>query len=308
MYRILAMDGGGIRGILTAVLLQRLEKAHPGFLAQIDLFAGTSTGGILALALAAGFTPARARELYETCGKRVFADTLLDDLRDLQIGSLPSLAGADYDIEPLVDVLHTQIGDLLLRDLPRKVLIATFDLDNDPQDTFTVRTWKAKFFHNYPGEDSDGDQRAVDVAVRTSAAPTYFPIYQGYIDGGVIASNPAVCALAQALHPRTGGQTLGNVALLNVGTGFNPRYLEVQDGDWGLFQWAPHMVSLMLEGSAGVVEYQCRQILEEAYFRVNPLLPVPIGMDKINQIPLLKEVAWETDLQPALAWIDHYFA
>ena len=81
-YRILAMDGGGIRGLLTAIILERLERVHPGFLAQVDLFAGTSTGGLLALGLAAGTTPAECRLIYETQGAKAFKDSLLDNVRE----------------------------------------------------------------------------------------------------------------------------------------------------------------------------------------------------------------------------------
>ncbi len=95
-YHILSMDGGGIRGLITAILLERLEQARPGFLAMIDLFAGTSTGGLLALGLASGKTPTQARELYEVYGKAVFKDTVIDEIRDIG-----SLIGADYDLTPL---------------------------------------------------------------------------------------------------------------------------------------------------------------------------------------------------------------
>ncbi|MEJ2265588.1 MAG: hypothetical protein P8X95_19265 [Anaerolineales bacterium] len=170
-----------------------------------------------------------------------------------------------------------------------------------------IRTWKPKFFHNYPGEDSDAAEKVVDVALRTSAAPTYFPIYQGYIDGGVFATNPSVCALTQALHPETGGQGLEDLVILSIGTGTNPMYLTETDADWGLAQWAPHMVSLMLEGGSGMADYQCRQILGERYFRINPVLPVPIGLDGVNQIPLMEDIAAQVDLAPALKWLDRHF-
>src|SRR5438270_13739741 len=76
-YHILALDGGGIRGLLTTILLERLEAAVPGFLSHIDLFAGTSTGGILALGLASGITPTAARDLYEGKGPEVSAESML---------------------------------------------------------------------------------------------------------------------------------------------------------------------------------------------------------------------------------------
>jgi patatin-like phospholipase/acyl hydrolase len=301
-FRILSIDGGGIRGLITAILLQRMEVAVPGFLSKVDLIAGTSTGGLLALGLAYGKTPAEARQLYEENGEKVFTDTLGDEIRDLG-----SLIGADYSIEPLKQVLTGQFGDTTLGELSKKVLISSFDLDNDPQEAGATRTWKAKFFHNFAGPDSDAAYKMVDVALYTAVAPTYFPIYHGYTDGGVVANNPSVCALAQSLHPETGGQALEDVFLLSMGTGHNPRYVEAIDGDWGLVQWAPHLVHLVLEGSADLANYQCRQILGERYLRVNPILPKPIGMDRVNEIPLLQRIALEYPLGKAVDWLYRYF-
>lgn len=300
-YLILAMDGGGIKGLITAILLERLESQIPGFISEIDLFAGTSTGGLLALGLAAGRTPSQARELYEIYGKAVFADTLFDDLRDLG-----KLVGADYPLEPLRQTLESQFGDLTLGELKKRALVSAFDLDAVPPDQSRQRAWKAKFFHNYPGVDSDAGQKVVNVGLYTSAAPTYFPICDGYIDGGVVASNPSVCALAQALHPLTGGQKLEDLRLLSISTGFNPRFLNSQNGDWGLVQWAPQLVSLMLEGSAGLADYQCRQILGDHYHRIDPQLPEPIGMDQVDKIPIMQQVALSVDLSEAVAWLKRY--
>jgi patatin-like phospholipase/acyl hydrolase len=283
-------------------MLQRIEGSLPGFLAHVDLFAGTSTGGLLALGLAAGLPPAEMIKLYENYGSKVFSDSVWDDARDLGM-----LIGADYAIEPLKEVLRMQFGNLTLGDLKKQILISSYDLDNEGIDPNGLRTWKAKFFHNYPGDDSDAGSSLVDVGLRTSAAPTFFPVYQGYIDGGVVASNPSMCALAQALHPTTGGQHLDEVVLFSLGTGHNPRYLEPQDGDWGLVQWAPHLINLMLEGGAGLADYQCRQILGARYMRINPLLNDPIGMDQVERIPEMWGIASRFDLKAALDWIKEYF-
>ncbi len=297
-YHILTLDGGGIRGLLSAILLERLETALPGFLAQVELFAGSSTGGILALGLAAGRTPAQAREIYENQGRQVFADSMLDNVRDLG-----HAIGAQYSIGPLKRVLNEQFGDMTLGDLPRKVLIASFDLDNGPDQPPPLRTWKAKFFHNFPGPDSDGHERVVDVALRTSAAPSYFPVYQGFVDGGVVAGNPSLPALAQALEPATGGQSLADVTLLSVGTGRNARFLTTQDADWGWVQWAPHIIDIVLDGVSGVADYECRQLLGRRYHRLNPLLPERIDLDDVGKIPRLKEIAARVMLEPTLDWL-----
>ena len=133
-YHILAIDGGGIRGLLSAILLERLEAAVPGFLSKIDLFAGTSTGGILALGLAAGVTPTQARALYEEKGPEVFAENLFDNVRDLG-----HAIGAQYGNSNLKRVLGEYFGDKTLGDLTRKVLISSFDLDNGPDNPAALR-------------------------------------------------------------------------------------------------------------------------------------------------------------------------
>lgn len=301
-YRILSMDGGGIRGILTARILERVDQKLPGFLDGVDLYAGTSTGGLLALGLAAGMTPAQLRVMYQDLADTIFADSILDNIRDLG-----NLVGAEYSNGPLKSVLEHYFAGQTLASLSRRVLISSFDLDNEGHGMGGVRAWKMKFFHNYSGPESDGDQLIVDVAMRTAVAPAYFPVYQGYIDGGVAASNPSMCALAQALHAQTGGQKLENVVLLSLGTGFNPHYLTVMDADWGLVQWAPHMLNIMLEASSHMVEYQCNQLLADRFLRVNPVLPKPIGLGSIKGIPDLLETAESVDISGIVNWVHRHF-
>jgi patatin-like phospholipase/acyl hydrolase len=299
-YHALSIDGGGVRGLLTAVLLDRLESIHP-FLDDIELFAGTSTGGVLALGLAAGYKPADLCELYERHAKEVFADSLADDIKDLGM-----VLGSQYSNEKFIKLLEQHFGDKKLRDLPKKVLVSAFDLDNQAR-TGRYRTWKPKFFHNFNGFDSDGDERVVDVAVRTSAAPTFFPIYQGYIDGGVVANNPGMCALAQTINPGMAGRRLEDVVLLSMGTGINLKYLEAENEEWGIVQWARHMLSLMLEGSAGTVHYQCRMMLGARYRRINPVLPEPIGLDGFDRLELLREIGERENLNREVRWLRDYF-
>ncbi len=301
-YRILSLDGGGIRGVLTAKLLDRLEAACPGFLAQVDLFAGTSTGGILALGLAAGLTPAEGRRLYETEGGFIFSNSTARAV--LELGNL---VGPKYDNDNLRRALLDQFADKTLADLPHKVLISSFSVDNHPADPAAWRTWKPKFFHNYPGPESDGAERMVDVALRTSAAPTYFPMYQEFVDGGVAVNNPSMCALAQALNAPTGGQKLDDIRLLSVGTGQRSQYLTARNVDWGVAEWAPHLVDLLMEGSNGLGDYQCRQVLGGNYFRLNPVLPEAIGLDAVDRVADLEAIAEEADLGAAIEWLCNTF-
>jgi uncharacterized protein len=300
-YRILSLDGGGIRGVLTASLLERLEEKQPGFLGMVDLFAGTSTGGILALALASGMTASEVRDLYVRLGTIVFTDSIYDNIKDMG-----NLRGAQYSTGPLKKELENVFGDKLLSDIPKKIVISSFELDNR-SDVPGGRHWKPKFFHNFPGEDTDEGEKIVDVALRTSAAPTYFPCYQRYIDGGVIANNPSLCALAQALNPTSGNQKISNVRMLAVGTGYSPNYISEENSDWGLLQWAPYLVSIMMEGAVGLAHFQSTQLLGSRYYRVNPRLPVPISLDGTQQIDLMRGLAAQFDLEEAGVWMKKNF-
>ena len=298
VYRILSVDGGGIRGLYAAVLLDRLTHEVPTLVDRVDLVAGTSTGGIIALGLAHGLAPADLVALYRDRAKEIFDDSWLDDLKDLG-----GLTGADYDNDKLKAVLEGVFGKKTrLKQLKKRVLVPTFDLDNESPDP-GKRMWKPKFFHNYPGPDSDGEELVVDVALRTSAAPTYFPTYQGYIDGAVVANNPAMAALAQALDAGTGKQSLQDVLLFSLGTGVNPTYVAGKELDWGYAQWAKPLIALMVDGMMGVADYQCARLLQQRYFRLAPILPERIGLDDVDKTSDLIKYAQDVNLEPTITWL-----
>ena len=291
MYKILSIDGGGIRGIIPARVLERLEIHVSGIVQEFDLYAGSSTGAVLAAGFAYGFDPRFMRQMYQGFGNEVFADSIWDDLRDLKY-----LLGADYSIENLKALLERVIGETTLGDLEKNVLIATFDLKDESRDP---PRWKPKFFHNYPDSRGDSEEKLVDVVIRSAAAPIYFPIYQGYIDGGVSAINPSMCALAQAFN-----EGFLDIRLLSLGTGNNPRWLDEQNGDWGGYQWGLNLVNVIMDGGSEVADYQCRQILKDQYFRLQPQLLKPIGMDEWRSTGELIEIADAIDLDPILKWFE----
>ena len=275
MYRILCFDGGGIRGLVTLALLKRLEAQIPGLIKNADLLAGTSTGGIIALGLAAGKSVDDMIALYRDNGKKIFDDTWLDDMRDIG-----GVAGADYDQKNLQRLLKGIFQDTRLRDLGKRVLIPSFNLDNGKPDS-SKRTWNPKFFHNFPGTDSDGtdasdgDESVVNVALDTSAAPTYFPSHGTYIDGGVVANNPSMAALTQTQDPRNTdpAPALGDIFLLSLGTGTNLSFVKGKNLDWGMAQWVKPLVNLLMDASMGIADYQCRNILKNNYRRMAPVFP-----------------------------------
>jgi hypothetical protein len=304
-YRIIAIDGGGIRGIIPAMVLARLAKEVPGFLGRTNLFAGTSTGGLIALALANGSRPEELADLYRSRGAQIFRDSIVDDVLDLG-----RMLGAEYGGGELSRAVRTVLGDVTLGELKKKVLVPAFDLDDE--DPGGARRWKPKFFHNFRGSDSDSAVSARRVALYTTAAPTYFPSVDGYIDGGVVANNPSVAAIAQTQDGRTTERRprLDRIVLLSLGTGRSLLHIRGKRHDWGLSQWAKPLVKILFDGDLDIADYQCRQILGERYLRVN--IPFPpdrsIALDDTGELPFLEEHAEKADLSPALNWIRTHWA
>ena len=306
IYRILSLDGGGIRGLLTAVVLERLLERVSGLINQVDLIAGTSTGGILAIGLARGLSPSELRALYEKRGERMFDDSVWDDIVDLG-----KLNGADYGNRRLRDELKRVFGaGTRLADLKKHVVIPAFDLDNEHNDPFK-RSWKPKIFHNLSGKDSDGKVLAWKVGMYTSAAPTYFPSVDGYIDGGVYANNPSMAALAQSQDKRAISvpPTLGDVRLLSLGTGLELTYISGKNLDWGYVQWAKPLINLMMDGAMGVADYQCSKMLGKNYHRLAPVFPPgkSFPLDGVEKVSQLVEFARAVEIGQTVRWLNRYW-
>ena len=287
-------------------MLERLAERAPGFLDSIDLFAGTSSGGLIALGLAMGLPPADLVRFFELHGPRIFADPW----REYPQWDGMALARARYDDARRLEALRSVFGERILHDLPRAVLISSFDLDDGAdigRQPGKPVSWKPKFFHNFVGDPgTDVSELVVDVAMRTSAAPTFFPTFQGYVDGGVIANNPSMAALAQALDPRTGGRQPGDVVLLSIGTGRNPRRIPGARRDWGLVAWAPHLVDMMIEGAMDTARYQCDRLLCERFHRVDVWLEQPVALDDAMVIPAMIGLGSTLDIEATVRWINEY--
>jgi hypothetical protein len=83
--------------------------------------------------------------------------------------------------------------------------------------------------------------------------------------------------------------------------------LDEQNGDWGVYQWGLNLVNMVMDGGSEVADYQCRQILKDQYFRLQPQLLKPIGMDEWRSTDELLEIAEAIDLEPILAWFEASF-
>jgi patatin-like phospholipase/acyl hydrolase len=295
---LISIDGGGIRGVFAITLIDRLLTLYPSLLKNTYLIAGTSTGGILALGLANGMTPKEIRKLYEDNGEYIFHDSFWDDVKDMG-----GLVGADYSNKNLKATLKKYFGNLKLKDLSKKVLIPTFNLydTSDPDNP----TWKPKFYHNFDEDLSDAEQLVVDVAMMTSAAPSFFPTYNKHIDGGVVANNPSMAALAQVLDERYKLKVkLSSINILNISTGFNPAFIEMsKDKDWGATQWVRPLINIMIDGAMDVSAFYCRQVIKDNFHRVSLKLPKSIKMDNYKAVPYLIKLAESVNLTDTIKWL-----
>lgn len=286
-FNIMSFDGGGIKGVMTAVILQRIERAMPGTLAKTTMFAGTSTGGIIALGLAGGMEPAKLRELYEKKGPDIF-------VRRWQ--KYFGLTGARYKNQGLYDSLDEVFGIQTVGMLQKKVLVPTFALKSDDEPYH----WKPKFYQNF--DPSDAHEYVARVAARTASAPTYFKATDGKIDGGVVANNPAMCAVSQAINAQCGDEPLGDIRCLSIGTGITYNYIDDPSYDFGDVNIAT-LVDILIGGVEDVVDYQCRAVLGPRYTRVNPVDKKSTGMDDIGAVPWLVELASAWPLDDTVAWL-----
>ena len=264
--RVLSLDGGGIRGLVPALVLARLETITGQPIARLfDLIAGTSTGGILALALTrpAALDAATVADIYRTRGPAVFAAPL-----GQRILSAGGVFGPAYATTGLEALLAAFLEETPLAAATTRVLVPAYDIERRRPALF--KSWRP--------EAATVLMR--DVARATSAAPTYFPpaSLQGrdgsgaahLIDGGIFANNPALCALAEAgrLAPGAG------VLLVSLGTGESaPRRATARDaGGWGAVGWVRPLLDYMFDGMSDTVDYQARQFLGENYLRLQPTL------------------------------------
>jgi patatin-like phospholipase/acyl hydrolase len=255
--KVLSIDGGGIRGIIPSVVLAEIERRTGRPAGEtFDLIAGTSTGGLIACAVAKPPLPLSAEEvvaLYENEGPGIFSRSVFQRIR-----SVGGLADEKYDADALEEVLARYLGDARLRDTTTDIIVTAYDTESRRPEFF--KSTRAR-------EDDARDFALREVARATAAAPTYFqPALTGdrpLIDGGVFAVNPGMCALAEVRRDSPGAE----VVLISLGTGQLTRpfpYDEVKD--WGLVEWARPLIDIVFDGASDVVDYQLTQLLGEGRF------------------------------------------
>lgn len=310
-FRILSLDGGGIRGAFTAAYLAKLEEQIGGPLTDyFDLIAGTSTGGIIALGLALGKSAEDIRHFYENYGRAIFtrqkpidASTwkrLLFRVFKHQLPSsldLDSLLQSRYTSAELKRALTDVMVDSTIDDIVAcRIVIPSVDLIAGKVIIFKTP--------HLPNLIRDRYLRAVDVALAATAAPTYFPhaaIYPGsaYIDGGLWANNPSAVAYAEALKIGMACKREyidpifkpDDISILSIGTG-KPRLFIKPDNDKpGVAWWGPRIVNTMAFAQSQGEHFKTQYLLGDRYMRIDfDLPPESWDLDSVNSLESLLHI------------------
>lgn len=277
MIKILAIDGGGIRGIIPAMLLAEIERRTNKRIVELfDLIAGTSTGGILALGLnkpdsnsgKPQYTASKLVDLYEQEGGNIFPIWLYDSFW----GKAGATSHPKYPFQGVERALHTYFGDVRLSESLKDVLITSYDLERRRPHIFLSRQTKNGSHENFLMKE---------VGRATSAAPTYFePLklnksgssdYYALVDGGVFANNPALYAYAEAKRTY---KDANDFLIVSLGTGeLAPRMPYDKAKTWGLVEWAQPILSVVFDGVSDAVHSQLQQLIsEDRYYRFQTTL------------------------------------
>jgi patatin-like phospholipase/acyl hydrolase len=310
-FNILSLDGGGVRGVATAAFIAAIEKnlGHP-LTQHFDLIAGTSTGGIIAAALAMNKSGQEIEHFYQDWGPRIFSPAYsARPSRALGLGywllrklvSEPSLADIQpewivspkYQLGVLSDALCSVFGDTILNEASKRLVIPAVDLIKG--QTVVFRT------PHLPNMVRDRSLRVASVGLATAAAPMYFhpnSIEQGslYADGGLWANNPTMLAYTEAIRiarecNRVDDSefSIDDIAILSVGTGTLPYYVDPCEHAAGIAFWLPRLFDVIGTAQSQAVHFQAGFLLGPAqYCRIDFRLPdKSFGLDCANKLNAL---------------------
>ncbi len=280
--RILSIDGGGIRGIVPAVVLSHLEETlqhlsgNPAarIADYFDLFAGASTGSMIVAGLLAPdknnrptYSAKEIIELYFDNAEIIFQDSLLQDIK-----SVAGLLNVKYSAEGIESVFQQHFPKTELKNLLKPTLIPVYDLTRGKNYFFRQQKAQVSARHNYFLKD----------ALRSAtSAITYFPPVQistvdnsrqrCFIDGGIFANNPALSAYAEFRYhnPKLHAK---DTMMLSLGTGKQGTHLDCDSTqNWGALEWREPAGNLFANAVADASHYQLSAVYDKNpnYLRLN---------------------------------------
>jgi uncharacterized protein len=283
IFKILAIDGGGIRGIYSAKILEKFENKFECQIADyFDMLCGTSTGGLIALGLSLKIPAERIVKLYREDGKKIFKqqNKYAAFLKQIFWGGRHSDIGLHNSLKEIFTNEETK-EPFLIGESNCLLCIPSFSLTDG-------RPFVFKYDHKEGGLSRDNLTPYIDVAKATSAAPTYLPIAQidiynkrQFVDGGVCANNPSLVGIAEALKYFVGsGKEFNKLMVMSIASleSINGRRL-YKNRNRSLIEWGDDLFSTFFDGQAHMTSYFVETLSEYnnpsfKYLRI-PSLTIP---------------------------------
>lgn len=280
-FRILSIDGGGLRGIIPVLVLKEIERRTGKRIADLfDMVAGTSTGGLITCALVVSddgktskYSLSDIEKVYTDRGKEIFPQK--GWFKKL-VSDITSLKSPKYSPDGLQKVLTDMFGQKRITDCIRPIFVTSFDLYNNEALLFKYR---------HAINDPASNALLIDVCRATSAAPTYLPAYDmNYegkrrvcVDGGIYMNNPSVGAMVEVVKyhqdPPYNLPVLGldNASVLSLGTGhYTPEIARQNVEGWGLLDWAGRITDVMMQAVNQTTTYETEELTADGHFlRIN---------------------------------------
>ena len=289
-FKILSLDGGGIKGLYAAKLLAQIEQKTGRQMGEyFDMICGTSTGGLLALGITRGIPCKQIARFYEEHGPLIFPfeNWLMRKWRWFSQVFL----GTKYDNTKLKAALKELLGDYhTMKDAEHLMCIPAFNITKGRPSVF-----KKPFGHYH----RDGRFTMMDVALATSAAPTYLPAISiegdQYIDGGIFNNNPSMIAYTEAMDHFI-GENRGNVpenieytcvSLLSIGLPSQPIGEKPFISTTRSFlKWRHKLVGTAMTGADYITGYQVKKLVEIGGGRYYRLEPQPLSSNQLKHIDM----------------------
>jgi uncharacterized protein len=275
-FKILSIDGGGIKGLYSASILASIElKTGKSITDHFDMICGTSTGGLIAIGLANGMSAKSLVDLYMTKGSLIFPTSNNRFVRSFQ-NSYKSLKqiffSNKHSVKPLKRILEDLFGDKTMNDATNLLCIPSFNLTNGQPKVFKKSGSQTELF-------VDNNIKLVDIALATSAAPSYYPVHEHnnflYTDGGVWANNPSLCGLLEAIDYYVGeGKEFDDFSILSISSITNPNgWVSTSNKSKSVIGWKEKMFQTALDGQSYFTDYFLLKIVPKInprgkYFRI----------------------------------------
>jgi hypothetical protein len=269
VFKILSIDGGGIKGLYSASVIARIEeKTDKQIKDHFDMICGTSTGGLLALGLSVGIPAQELANLYYNRGNEIFPLSDYKPLRFIQrkwqfIKQL--LLRGKFSNRALKGILEEVFSEKTMGQAETLLCIPSFNLIKGEPRVFKFPHKEGKYF-------MDKDIPMVDVALATSAAPTYLPIHEFnnvlYADGGIWANNPSLCGLLEALDHFVGeGKEFNSFNLLSVASVEQPSgWASTSKKSRSFRHWGNKLFQASMDGQAYFNDFFLRKVIHN----INP--------------------------------------